>query len=162
MQSRGMPLASARIRTRYGKLETYPTMLSSLFQSTTIPVLQEVVEFAQARQVVLAGNIANTDTPGYETRDLSVEDFQGRLKTAITSRNEAQSMSPGEPDAAHARPPLAEVAKKSQTVLRHDMNNVRMEHQVTEMVKNQLQHNTALTIMGAQFRMLQTAISGRV
>ena len=34
-------------------------MLSGLFQSTTIPVLQEAVNFAQARHTVLAGNIAN-------------------------------------------------------------------------------------------------------
>ncbi len=58
-------------------------MFTSLFQSTTIPVLQEVVSFAQARQAVLAGNIANIDTPGYQTRDLSVEDFQTRLKQAM-------------------------------------------------------------------------------
>ena len=60
-------------------------MLSSMFQSTTIPVLQEVVRFAQARHTVLAGNIANLDTPGYKVRDLSVEDFQGRLEAAIQS-----------------------------------------------------------------------------
>ena len=36
-----------------------------------------------------------------------------------------------------------------------------MEHQVTEMVKNQMQHNLALSIMTSQFRLLQTAISGR-
>ena len=57
---------------------------------------------------------------------------------------------------------LAEVAKKSQTILRHDQSNVGMEDQVTEMVKNQMQHNLALSIMVSQFRLLQTAISGRV
>jgi flagellar basal-body rod protein FlgB len=136
-------------------------MLSNLFQSTTIPVLEQVVDFAQARHEVLAGNIANQDTPGYEARDLSVEDFQARLKTAVQARSEAPSLSPGEP-ARPEKPQLAEVAKNSHTILRHDLNNVRMELQVTEMVKNQLQHNTALTIMAKQFQLLQTAISGRV
>ncbi len=42
------------------------------------------------------------------------------------------------------------------------MGNVDMESQVTEMVKNQIQHNTALAILTDQFRQLQTAISGRV
>ena len=65
-------------------------MLSGLFQSTTIPVLQEVVSFAQARHAVLAGNIANMDTPGYQVRDLSVEDFQGRLRAAIQQRHVGQ------------------------------------------------------------------------
>jgi len=136
-------------------------MITGLFQSTTIPVLQEVVSFAQARQAVLAGNIANIDTPGYQTRDLSVEDFQTRLKQAMEQRDEPTLRSPGEPDLP-PKPLIAEVAKSSQLVLRHDMGNVDMESQVTEMVKNQIQHNTALAILTDQFRQLQTAISGRV
>jgi flagellar basal-body rod protein FlgB len=136
-------------------------MLSGLYESTTIPVLEQVVQFAQARHTVLAGNVANVDTPGYAARDLSVGDFQTRLKAALESRTETPaSVSPGEPEAP-TRPALAEVAKES-TILRHDLNNVSMETQVTEMVKNHMQHNTALTIMASQFRLLQTAISGRV
>jgi flagellar basal-body rod protein FlgB len=136
-------------------------MLTGLFQSTTIPVLQEVVSFAQTRQAVLAGNIANIDTPGYQAKDLSVEDFQSRLKEAIESRDQPELRSPGEA-ALPPKPLVAEVAKSSQTILRHDMGNVEMESQVTEMVKNQMQHNTALSILTDQFRQLQMAISGRV
>ena len=135
-------------------------MLSGLFQSTTIPVLQEVVSFSQARQAVLAGNMANVDTPGYQARDLSVEDFQARLKRAIDDRNQPQVRSPGEMELA-PKPVMAEVAKSSQSILRHDMGNVDMESQVTEMVKNQMRHNLALTILTDQFRQLQMAISGR-
>ena len=72
-------------------------MLTNIFQSTTIPVLEEVVNFAQVRHTVLAGNIANKDTPGYQFRDVSVEDFQQRLKAAIRQRNDPRPMSPGEP-----------------------------------------------------------------
>jgi len=58
-------------------------MLSSLFQSSSLPVLEQVVNFTEARHGVLAGNIANLDTPGYKTRDLSPETFQQQLKEAI-------------------------------------------------------------------------------
>jgi flagellar basal-body rod protein FlgB len=136
-------------------------MLTGLFQSTTIPVLQEVVSFAQARQAVLAGNIANIDTPGYQARDLSVEDFQARLKQAIEDRDQATVQSPSETELP-PKPLVADVAKSSQTILRHDMGNVDMESQVTEMVKNQIQHNTALTILTDQFHQLQIAISEKV
>jgi flagellar basal body rod protein FlgB len=57
---------------------------------------------------------------------------------------------------------MAEVAKSSPTILRHDMGNVDMESQVTEMVKNEMQHNTALTILTDQFHQLQIAISEKV
>ena len=55
--------------------------------STQIPVLEQVVNFSQARHGVLAGNIANLDTPGYRVRDLSPELFQERLKAAIQAKN---------------------------------------------------------------------------
>ncbi len=50
-------------------------MLESLFQSTTVTALEQVVNFTQARHTVLAGNIANIDTPGYQAKDLSVRGF---------------------------------------------------------------------------------------
>lgn len=55
-------------------------MLNRLFDRTPIPLLQEVAAFAQARQEMLAGNLANVHTPGYKTRDISVDDFQTKLK----------------------------------------------------------------------------------
>jgi len=137
-------------------------MLNSLFQSTTIPVLQEVINFAQVRHTALAGNIANMDTPGYEFRDLSVEDFQERLQEAIVQRRQSPAVrSPGEP--YHSPGELtAEISDVPHTILRHDRSNVELEQQVTEMVKNQMQHNMALSIMTNQFKLLQAAISGRV
>ena len=57
---------------------------------------------------------------------------------------------------------MAEVAKSAQSILRHDMNNVDMESQVSEMVKNHMQHNLAITILKDQFHQLQTAIRGTV
>ena len=55
-------------------------MLSALFNGTTIPVLEQVVNFAQARHEVLAGNVANIDTPGYRMQDLNPTVFQTRLE----------------------------------------------------------------------------------
>jgi flagellar basal-body rod protein FlgB len=136
-------------------------MLSEVFQSSTIPLLQEVVNFAQSRQNVLAGNIANMDTPGYEARDLSVAEFQSKLQNAIQHRhNSEMTDSPGE--AAAYRSAMAQVSKDPKSILYHDKSKVGMEYQVSEMVKNQMQHNLALAIMSQQFRQLQTAISGRL
>ena len=141
-------------------------MFNNLFDSSTIPVLQQVVGFSQARHTVLAGNIANLDTPGYKVRDLSVEDFQHRLQAAIEDRNRpAEPRSAGDPyHEPVAKDPvtrMAQVLKNPKTILYHDKSNVGMEYQVTEMVKNQMQHNMALALMSSQFRLLQTAISGR-
>ncbi|NLS97410.1 MAG: flagellar basal body rod protein FlgB [Planctomycetaceae bacterium] len=141
-------------------------MYSTLFKSTTIPVLQQAIAFNQARHVVLAGNIANMDTPGYLVRDLSVEDFQHQLKEMIERRHSPQESV----SAAVVRNSLAgttggnkaEEVREPKTILHHDKSNVGVEYQVTEMVKNQMQHNMALTIMNNQLRLLETAISERL
>ncbi len=136
-------------------------MSSNLFQSSTLPMLEAVVNFSQARHTVLAGNIANLDTPGYKVRDLSVEDFQERLRKVIEKSHEPPSpRSPGEPDEENDEL-MAEISENPKTILYHDQSNVGLEYQVTEMVKNQMQHNLALTLMTNQFRQLQVAISGR-
>jgi flagellar basal-body rod protein FlgB len=70
-------------------------------------------------------------------------------------------MSPGEMTTGSATP-LAQVAKSSQVILRHDGGDVSLESQVTEMVKNQMQHNLAISIMQNQYHLLQTAISERL
>ena len=132
-----------------------------MINSTTIPVLEQVLNFAQARHGVLAGNIANIDTPGYRGVDLSPEQFEARLKQAIERRDAIfPALSPGDP--RFSNPELEEVGDSMKTILYHDQSDVSLEHQVTEISKNQALHNLALTIMTSQFRLLQTAISERV
>ena len=149
-------------------------MLSSLFQSSTIPVLEQVVNFTEARHGVLAGNIANLDTPGYKTRDISPQMFQERLREAIQVKNEPEisptmlgdvaDMTPGEKIERQEARQLAAFDKVKDSlkgILRHDGVNVSMEEQVNEMTKNQQQHNLAISIMSAQFRLLRAAITER-
>ena len=149
-------------------------MLSSMFQSSTIPLLEQVVNFTEARHGVLAGNIANLDTPGYRTRDLSPELFQQRLQEAINTQH--QPISPTYNSATlgitsptyvqhqqeHRAEAFQKVADSMKSILRHDEGDVSMEQQINEIVKNQQQHNLAINIMSAQFRLLKAAITERV
>lgn len=149
-------------------------MLLSMFQSSTIPVLEQVVNFTEARHGVLAGNVANLDTPGYKTRDLSPELFEEKLKQAVETSH--QPLSPtynsdllGLTSAQTARQHEAkqieafrQVENSMKSVLRHDGDDVSMEQQINEIVKNQQQHNLAINIMSAQFRLLRAAITERV
>ncbi len=149
-------------------------MLSSLFQSSTLPVLEQVVKFTEARHGVLAGNIANLDTPGYPTRDLSPALFQVRLQEAIETRRQpartdydSDPFGPTRPYSANRREDrhfaaLQKVEASMNSILRHDEGDVNMEGQISEMVKNQQQHNLAINIMSAQFRLLKAAITERV
>jgi flagellar basal-body rod protein FlgB len=148
-------------------------MLPSLFNQTTIPLLEQVVNFTEARQGVLAGNIANMDTPGYHTRDLSVDKFQSSLKDAVAAQHaSANSSSTMEkygslpsysgPAATTELDPFRNVKDSLKDILYHDNSDVSMEQQVNEIVKNQTQHNMAIDIMAAQLRLLRAAVTERV
>jgi flagellar basal-body rod protein FlgB len=148
-------------------------MLSSIFQSSTIPVLEQVVKFTEARHGVLAGNVANLDTPGYKTRDLSPAMFQEKLKEAVETRRQpvtpydSRSFNTSSPETtalreANERTAFAKVSDTMKGILRHDGDDVSMEQQVNEIMKNQQQHNLAVNIMSAQFRLLRAAITERV
>ena len=136
-------------------------MQSSMIDASTIPLLEQVIRFSEARHSVLAGNIANLDTPNYRSRDLSVETFQKRLRELIEAQeNQTISRSPGyivdEPDAAMQR-----VRDSMKTILFHDGSDVGIEQQVLELSKNQFMHTLAISIMSSQFRLIESAISER-
>ena len=147
-------------------------MMSSMFDASTLPLLEQVVNFTEARHGVLAGNIANLDTPGYKSRDLSAEQFQSRLKEAVEERQRPtmrapypngpamQSFSSAMSPAKHENE-IATISDDFQGMLRHDENNASMEEQVSEITKNQQIHNMALSLMNAQFRLLRSAITER-
>lgn len=136
--------------------------IMNIFESTAIPVLQEVIGFAQARHEILVGNVANVNTPGYRGRDLSVETFQERLRDAIDAQRKTGSTLPPGQIGKQRDNAMQEVRDSTRSILYHDGTDIGMEQQVLEISKNQYMHNMAITIMGAQFRMLQTAISERV
>jgi flagellar basal-body rod protein FlgB len=136
----------------------------ALFSSTPIPVLEQVVDFAQSRHEVLAGNLANLDTPGYRVRDLSQASFEKQLGAAIRLRDQqpqASSSTYQDQVLPHRGDAVSQVSDRVKGIVYHDESNVGIEQQVAEMAKNQSRHNLALAILGSQFRLLQAAISER-
>lgn len=138
-------------------------MLPNVFGSTNIPVLQEVLQFSQARHGVLVGNLANVNTPGYRTRDLSLSNFQARLKEAIeaSERSGRANQSPGVLT-TDPQDPMRDVRDTMTNLLYHDDTNIDLEKQVAEITKNQYMHNLALTVITNQIQLLESAISERV
>ncbi|TWT39409.1 flagellar basal body rod protein FlgB [Blastopirellula retiformator] len=137
-------------------------MSGSIFNASTIPVLEQVLNFSQSRHNLLAGNIANLDTPGYKVRDLNLNQFQSKLREAIEEKNKPnEPLSPGL-IATRDSDPMRSVKESIPGILFHDESNVGIEQQVMEMTKNQIMHNMAISLMEQQMRLLQTAISERV
>jgi flagellar basal-body rod protein FlgB len=107
-----------------------------MFQSTAIPTLEQVVDFAQARHHLLAGNVANIDTPGYRARDLSLENFQQALKEAIGAGDRKNEPVTSRILSADPKDSLRQVKDSIKSILYHDGSDVGLEQQVAEITKN--------------------------
>ncbi len=129
-----------------------------IFSTSTIPALERTLAFAQRRHELLAGNVANLDTPGYRARDLDVADFQNALAESIDRAGETytQSLLPVTRDDLYSGPRAA-----TEQVVFHDGSDVSLEHQVTELAKNQHLHSLAAATMRSQFDLLKAAITER-
>lgn len=135
--------------------------------------LEETIAFAERRHAILAGNLANMDTPGYRTRDLSVLEFQSSLKQLFDAdRIPNAPSSPGDRgfDATRGTnsPRLAreqavqEVRDVSTQVVYHDGSDDNLETQIAQIAKNQSLHSTAIALLKSQYRTMQMAIAGNV
>lgn len=156
-------------------------MLPPLLGSTNTSLLKQVARFTERRQEVLAGNIANVDTPGYRMRDLPAEAFQTALQRAVAQSKTPRvvatdspglryPLSPGLQGATPARIEdlFPETLFKAVTpseqpgLTFQDANNRSIEHQFLEMTKNALRQQFAVQVLQGQYDQLQTVISERV
>ncbi len=130
--------------------------MQGIFGKTPLAALEQTLTFAQRRHELLAGNLANLDTPGYRSRDLDVNEFQNALAESIQRGSEVQAMhgSPLTRDDLYTGPRAA-----TEQVVFHDQSDVSMEQQVTELAKNQHLHGLAITTMRSQFALLRAAIT---
>jgi flagellar basal-body rod protein FlgB len=129
-----------------------------IFNQTSIPALEHTASFAQRRHELLAGNLANLDTPGYRSRDLNVGDFQTALAESI---DQARHDAPGSILATTRDDHFSGPRKATEQIVLHDGSDVSLESQVTEIAKNQHMHSLAITTMRSQFSLLQAAITER-
>jgi flagellar basal-body rod protein FlgB len=145
-------------------------MLGSVLEGSAIPALEQTIQFAERRHALLASNIANVSTPGYQTRDLSVKNFQSSLQEAIAvTRNGERESAVGSSSESNSgqRSPIAGLSKTQamenvresmKQILFHDGSDIGLETQVTEISKNQSMHSMAIAVMRNQMNQLSMAI----
>ena len=141
-------------------------MWPALFQKSALPAVEQTLQFTERRHALLAGNVANADTPGYQTRDLSVNDFQAALKDVIQANQQAGKQSPASSSSRYEglsqSQAMHNVRESMKQILYHDGSDVGLETQVTEISKNQSMHATAVAIIRNQYQQLRMAISESV
>ena len=116
--------------------------------ASIVDLLQAGMKAEGARQKAIASNIANIETPGYRRLDIKFEEL---LTKALKS--------PGRTTVNDIEP---EVYRPRNTPVRSNGNDVNMEAEVGNLVKNSLRYTAYVRLMQKRFMQIEAAISLRM
>jgi flagellar basal-body rod protein FlgB len=112
-----------------------------------VELLEQGLKAEALRQKAVANNVANMQTPGYRRFDVKFEEL---LAKAIESG--------GEFDLEEIEPGLYQPKK---TAIKPDGNDVNLEVEVGELVKNTLRHKAFIRILNKKYSQIDQAINIR-
>lgn len=122
---------------------------------------QQALGLRAYRQQVLAGNIANADTPNYKARDF---DFAAALKEAVAGRGEGSlaidRTSPAHLSGTGGNAP-ARLMYRTPMQASADGNTVEMDVERGQFSENAIQYEAGLTFITHQLKMLMSAIQSQ-
>jgi flagellar basal-body rod protein FlgB len=125
------------------------TKLDELFQFS-----QTALKLHTYRQQLIASNIANADTPGYQARDL---DFASVLKTAESAMSKGQPL-PARGAGPDATPFGAELLYRSVVQRSVDGNTVDLDLERGQFAENAVRYEAQLTFVTSQIKAMLAAI----
>lgn len=100
--------------------------------------IEQYMSLVSARQKVVASNIANADTPGYQTKDI---DFRAELENQMAGEE-------GKPN----------VIEVSGLKTKNDGNNVDMDREARLLAENALRFSVASNLAHSEISTIRTAI----
>lgn len=125
--------------------------MPQISDAAILAALGRQLNTAVAKQTVAASNLANLDTPGYRTRDVS---FDAALDSQLGDIRRTSDKHLGGPPPAEAR-----TAETEGLASRRDGNNVQLDRELLAMTKAQGDFSRAQTALAAKFRLVRYAIN---
>jgi flagellar basal-body rod protein FlgB len=127
--------------------------MNDISDKAIMTALGRQMSVAVAKQVVAAGNLANIDTPGYRTRDVSFDDLlAGEVQKLGLHAPTAGQM----PGTAAEGPAAVEVGGLES---RRDGNNVHLDRELFSMTRASADFTAAQTALAAKFRLIRYAMN---
>lgn len=100
--------------------------------------LEKYLDLLSARQKLAASNIANADTPGYQTKDI---DFQQEFMSMVNGQQPLTIEAEGLTD-------------------KPDGNNVNVDREARMLAENAMRFNVASVLLRGQINSVKSAITG--
>lgn len=132
---------------------------TAIFDKVGMPKFKSYLDLTALRNKVISGNIANSLTPGYKSREIN---FQEQYQKAIAGERRL------EPVVTHARHIPVGEHKGNGFEIREDkdspsngVNNVNIDKEITGLSVNQMSYTIAARMISDKFSGLRQAITGR-
>lgn len=121
---------------------------------TIVDVLHQAAQLRMRRTELLAGNLANVDTPGYQPVDIDfARELRLRLGGSQLRRTDARHLPAPEPR------PAPEVRVDAQVQPGLDGNTVSLERQLAKLGGNRLQYEATMAALRKKLAMLRYAVN---
>lgn len=134
-------------------------MFDLVSSNPMIQMMDRSMTLATRRMSLIAGNLANIDTPGFKARDL---DFESAFKAEMArmDRQMSPSASPDLPSHFPDRPsgPPASTAGSSSAYERNDLNDVTLDRQTMLLAKTQNLYQLSSLFAQAELRKVLNAV----
>lgn len=107
-------------------------------------IIEAGIKAENLRQKTIANNIANLETPGYRRIDVRFEEL---IANAMDSSG---SFDPDEIE--------PEIFRPMQTPVKLNGNDVSLESEVGQMIKNNLRHTAFIRLLNKKYKQIEAAI----
>jgi len=134
-------------------------MMINLF-SKTMSLMEQALNLRSERHRVISGNIANQDTPGYQSKEIRFKEIMDNAKQSSThmvlKKTDPSHLSPTGKGFASKKEHAVLSASKGTTRL--DGNTVKGEEEMAKLAENTLMYNATAQIIASKFRGLKNVI----
>lgn len=121
-------------------------------------ILHEKMSWLNARQSVLAQNVANEDVPGYEAKDLKPLDFEQVLKSSAQPDNVGLALTDSRHIALDNSPSSFAETLSADTEATSAGSSVSPEQEMMKVSDTQAQYQAATNLYAKSIQMMRTAI----
>jgi flagellar basal-body rod protein FlgB len=144
--------------------------IGDVLNSGAIPSLEATLRFSGERHRLIAHNIANLSTPGFQPKDVSPATFQAALRDAIERRREPGADAAGDFQALETREisqtPDGRITLNPTTpsgnILFHDRNDRDLERLMQDHAENAGVYRLSADLLRSRYAQIREALAERV
>jgi flagellar basal-body rod protein FlgB len=120
--------------------------------------LTDKMKWHQARQSLLAENVANSETPGFKGRDLAAYSFNDHLQAASSTRLTSVATQPGHIALSTSSADGFGAREMNSFEITPEGNGVTLEDEMMKVASNQLDYQTITAVYTRSMRILKSAL----